>query len=143
MRPQNDNSSPAVLHFPRRNILSPREASHYLGIRPSHLRAMKWLRCGPKPISINRQTLYTEAELRDFRLGLLHAVGVEEQGGPYREIHGPPPAQTAGTDSAEGEAPATDPLLVLLSANLIRRRALGVSLWGMLLLGIGIDLILF
>lgn len=105
MRPQNDNSSPAVLHFPRRNILSPREASHYLGIRPSHLRAMKWLRCGPKPISINRQTLYTEAELRDFRLGLLHAVGVEEQGGPYREIHGPPRHKRPGRTARKGRHP--------------------------------------
>ncbi|MBE7728869.1 hypothetical protein [Komagataeibacter sp. FXV3] len=143
MRPQNDNSSPAVLHFPRRNILSPREASHYLGIRPSHLCIMKWLRCGPKPISINRQTLYTEAELRAFRLGLLQAVGVGEQDGPYREMHGHAPSLTAGEEGGTGEKPATDPLLVLLSANLIRRRALGVSLWGMLLLGIGIDLILF
>ncbi|GBQ58862.1 hypothetical protein [Komagataeibacter swingsii] len=140
MRPQNDNASPAVLHFPRRNILSPREASHYLGIHPFYLRAMKWLRCGPKPISINRQTLYTEAELRTFRLGLLGAVGVEEHGGPYRETHGHAMAEATG---AEAATPAADPLLVLLSANLIRRRAIGVSLWSLLVLGIGIDLILF
>ncbi|GCE85190.1 hypothetical protein MSKU15_0971 [Komagataeibacter diospyri] len=140
MRPQNDNASPAVLHFPRRNILSPHEASHYLGIHPFQLRVMRWLRCGPKPISINRQALYTEAELRNFRLGLLSAVGVEEHGGPYREIHSRAVAEAVGE---EGETSAADPLLVLLSANLIRRRAMGISLWGMLVLGVGIDLILF
>ncbi|GBQ05960.1 hypothetical protein [Komagataeibacter oboediens] len=134
MRPHNDNTSPDVLHFPRRNIFSPQEASHYLGIAPLRLRIMKWLRCGPKPISINRETFYTEAELRSFRLGLIRAVGVEENGGPYRERY---------MADTQGEKPVMDPLVMLLSANLIRRRAIGLSLWGLLVLGIGIDLILF
>ncbi|MCE2563679.1 hypothetical protein [Komagataeibacter sp. FNDCF1] len=131
MRPDNDNTGPAVLHFPRRNIFSPPEASAYLGIRPFHLRIMKWLRCGPKAITINRQTVYTEEELRSFRNTLMSAVGVTENGGTYREL-------TIGE-----RAFVTDPLITLLTRNLIWRRAILITLWSMMGLGIGIDLILF
>ncbi|GBQ16908.1 hypothetical protein CFR78_13795 [Komagataeibacter rhaeticus] len=131
MRPDNDNASPAIVHFPRRNILSPVEASAYLGIRPLLLNAMKWLRCGPKAITINRRRVYTEDELRGFRNTLMSAVGVAENGGAYRLL-------------AAGErAPAADPLITLLARNLVWRRAILVLLWGMMALGIGIDLILF
>ncbi|WP_240906368.1 hypothetical protein [Komagataeibacter xylinus] len=130
--PGND-TGPAVLHFPRRAILPVGEASDYLGIRPRHLRAMRLLRCGPKTITINRETLYTEEDLRSFRQGLLNMVGVTENGGLYRELR--PGERTTATEG--------DPLIVLLSRHIIRRKALLVGLWSMMAVGIGIDLILF
>ena len=131
MRPDNDNTGPAILHFPRRAILSPVEAAAYLGVGPMLLRAMRWLRCGPKAITINRRAVYTEDELRTFRNTLMSAVGVTENGGAYREL------------AAAERTVAADPLITLLARNLIWRRAILVTLWGMMALGIGIDLILF
>lgn len=132
MRPDNDNTGPAILHFPRRAILSPSEASAYLGIRPLLLHVMRCLRCGPKAITINRRAVYTEEELRSFRNTLTSAVGVTENGGAYREV-------LQGRPRTE----AADPLMTLLARNLVWRRAILVTLWGMMALGIGIDLILF
>ncbi|EFG84332.1 hypothetical protein F1645_03260 [Novacetimonas hansenii] len=120
-----------LIHFPRKSILSPAEASQYLGIRKYHLFIMRILRCGPPTISINKKTLYKEDELGKFRLFLMESMGICENNGIYKEK----------TDKIRKNI--HDPLMSLLSINIIKRKFILVTLWSMVLFGISINLLLF
>lgn len=120
-----------LIRFPRKTILSPVEASQYLGINKYLLFVMRVLRCGPKTISINRETLYKEDELGAFRLVLMESVGICENNGLYRE------------KDKRTFREFHDPLISLLSRNVIKRRMVLVTLWCMVLFGLSINLILF
>lgn len=120
-----------LIHFPRKSILSPTEASQYLGIRKYHLFIMRILRCGPPTISINKKTLYKEDELGKFRLFLMESMGICENNGIYKEKE----------DKIRKNI--HDPLMSLLSINIIKRKFILVTLWSMVLFGISINLLLF
>ena len=92
---------------------------------------MRILRCGPPTISINKETLYKEDELGKFHLFLMESVGICDNNGPYREKEN----RMSGI--------IRDPLISLLSINIIKRKALLVTLWSMVLFGLSINLILF
>lgn len=92
---------------------------------------MRILRCGPKTISINRETLYKEDELGAFRLFLMESVGICENNGLYRE------------KDKRAFREFHDPLISLLSRNVIKRKMVLVTLWSMVLFGLSINLILF
>ena len=92
---------------------------------------MRILRCGPPTISINKETLYKEDELGKFRLFLMESVGISDNNGIYRE------KENRTSENIH------DPLISLLSINIIKRKMLLVTLWGMVLFGLSINLILF
>ncbi|MCQ9156210.1 hypothetical protein [Acidomonas methanolica] len=118
--------------FPGKAILSPVEAAGLLGISCGLLRALAWTRCGPRPISVGGRRLYTREELNGFRTQLLSEFGIEAGKRLYR-------LRLPVEDESARES---DPLMRLLCHHRLRHHCVVRALWGMLLFGMGLLLLL-
>jgi|GEM_PF-5941104 len=118
----------AVL-FPRKVLLSGPEACAFLGIGRGGLMALRMVRSGPPSVLVRGRRLYREGDLVGFRKKILSEVGVSEGEGRYR------------MEGREGGKP--DPLMRLLARTMVWRRVVLGCLWGMVLGGGFVGLVLF
>ncbi|WP_110530140.1 hypothetical protein [Novacetimonas pomaceti] len=131
MKPEEQETSKlVVLRASERMLLDRGEACGVLGIEPRMMRMLGLLGCGAPSLKVRNVRLYRREDLLALRARWMDAVGVEE-----RDRH----SRRRGRHNGA----ATDPLMTLLAQRAVIHRLVIMLLWGMILFGGAIGLILY
>ncbi|WP_113596091.1 hypothetical protein [Novacetimonas cocois] len=127
---EQETSKLVVLRASERMLLDRAEACRVLGIEPRMMRTLGLLGCGAPSLKVRNVRLYRREDLLALRARWMDAVGVEE-----RDRH----SRRRGRPDGAG----TDPLMTLLAQRAVIHRLVIMLLWGMILFGGAIGLILY